>query len=255
MKIGFLSDVHGNYPALDKVLEHLDTEESVDKKAFLGDAVGYGPYPDQCVSRIVSEFNYIIKGNHDEAITSDSEYMAMNPMAKEAISWTRKNLSQFNRDVLSYLDHGHSTDNNILMMHGSPRAPYEYINSSTSALNGFLNPVRPFDVAFVGHTHVPGVWQYMKNGSLAFIRPEQSTSHENVDEYTIQLSDEDKYIVNVGSVGQPRDNDPRACYIVYDTEKRTLTFYRIPYPIEKTTGRMQQLGFDQRLWMRLIYGQ
>jgi predicted phosphodiesterase len=253
MKIAILSDIHGNLPALTKVMEHLQTVDH-DVKACLGDLVGYGPYPNECVEIVLKEFNYIIMGNHDLAAVDPKEAAWFNPMAREAIEWTQKALTEENKQILRELGYGYVIDDDIFLIHGSPRAPFAYADTEQEALNGFINPIKPFNVAFVGHTHEPQVWQFMKDKHLALIRTNFNGNHNLGCEFSMVLPKEDKAIINVGSVGQPRDNDPRACYVVYDTELRLVTYYRIPYSIDRTIGRMQQLEFSINSWMRLLHG-
>lgn len=253
MKIALLSDIHGNLPALKKVLEHMQTVE-IDIKACLGDCVGYGPFPNECIETIVNEFNYIVKGNHDEACVNPIEATGFSPLAKEGIEWTQKNVTEANKEILKDLGYGYVIEDDIFLIHGSPRAPFAYADSEAEALNAFHNPIKPFNISFVGHTHEPLVWQFMSDRSLALLRTDFNNDFTLGCSFSMTLPKDDRFIVNVGSVGQPRDNDPRACYATYDTETRELTYYRIPYSIDRTIGRMQQIGFSTHAYLRLMYG-
>jgi diadenosine tetraphosphatase ApaH/serine/threonine PP2A family protein phosphatase len=227
---------------------------AIDKKICLGDIVNLGPFPNECIELVIKEFNYIIMGESDNAIFNKEEADAMPPLAKESIEWNKKQITDSNKEILQNLDYGYVIEDDILLVHGSPRAPFELMLNESNALNGFANPIHPFNIAFVGHTHQPGVWQLMENGHLAYLRTNFNNNFSLGCEYSLVIPKSDRAIINVGAVGQPRDNDPRACYVVYDTETRHLTFYRIPYSIDRTIGRMQQLSFPTNAWLRLLYG-
>lgn len=253
MKIALVSDIHGNLPALKSVLEHMNTVEH-DIKVCLGDIVGYGPFPNECVEKVVSDFNYIIMGNHDLACVDPKEAEDFTPIAKSAILWTQKEVTEANKEILRELGYAYLVEEDILLVHGNPRAPFIYTSYDFNALEGFLNPIRPFNVSFVGHTHVPNIWLRNSDNKLSLVRTEFNWDYSKGCEFSLTLPADSKAIANVGSVGQPRDSDPRACYAVYDTETRLLTYYRIPYSVDRTIGRMQQLGFSTNTWMRLLDG-
>jgi predicted phosphodiesterase len=253
MKYAIVSDVHANLPAFKKVLEHLDAQD-VNVKVNLGDIVGYGPFPNECVELTVKNFNYIVMGNHDIASVEKAEAFGFNSQAKEAIEWTRRHLDEANKDFLRNLEYGYITQENLMFVHGSPRSAFAYVNSDQEALLAFSSPVKKYDIAFVGHTHVPCIYIQHKDGTILYIRPEYGDDKLKVGHCSYQLEDGDRFVVNVGAVGQPRDSDERASYVTYDTETRELIFYRIPYPIDRTIGKMQQAAFSTDAWSRLLYG-
>jgi diadenosine tetraphosphatase ApaH/serine/threonine PP2A family protein phosphatase len=252
MKLGIVSDVHSNLFALQKVLEHMESQ-GVDKKVNLG-IVGYGPYPNECVELTVANFNYILMGNHDESVFNLTERYTMNPRAVESAEWTAKQLKKSNRDFLANLEYGYVTEEKLLFVHGAPHAPFAYMDTYASAINGFKNPIEDFQVAFVGHTHVPIIWELENGDEIEYIRPRFGTDHTKIDEWEHYIGNS-RAIINVGGVGQPRDGDPRASYVIFDTETNHVKFYRVPYSVDRTIARMQQLGFATEAWARLMYGQ
>lgn len=250
MKIGFVSDTHGNLPAFKKVVEHMDTQ-GVDIKVHLGDIVGYGPYPNECVEMTLQNFNYIVMGNHDSACVNIEESWGFNPLAKEAIEWTAKNTSEENKAILNSLEYGYSVDK-LMFVHGSPADTFDYIFDKSDASRAFSATLVDFDIAFIGHTHVPGVFVNNGSNAISYSRPEQKVGATSA--FKLTIPEGKKAIVNVGSVGQPRDNDPRASYAVYDTETKEVTFFKVTYDIDLITGKMQRFGFDSRSIMRLLQG-
>jgi len=250
MKIGIVSDTHSNLYALESVLEHMN-EIGVDIKVHLGDCIGYGPKPNETLALTLEHFDYIVMGNHDLAVIDPKESEFFNPQAKKAVDWTRDKLSKDEIEVLSNLRYGHLLGD-ILFVHGSPQAnnPHGYLLRINDAAMAFSDPIADFEVAFVGHTHQPFIW--LETGHYQRVVVDQGRGTQ---EHRCNFDHIDKRIIfNVGSVGQPRDNDPRACYVIYDTDKKEVVFYRVPYAVEKTVGLMQRFGFDQNEYERLIYG-
>lgn len=247
MKIGIVSDTHSNSYALEAVLKHMSSV-GVDIKVHLGDIIGYGPKPNETLALTLENFNYIVMGNHDLAVIDPRESEYFNPQAKKAVEWTRGKLSENEIEVLSNLRYGHLL-NDILFVHGSPQAdnPHGYLVNQSDATLGFSDPIVPFSVAFVGHTHQPFVWTEESSERVV-----NYNSQNAIGENTIKVKG--KTIFNVGSVGQPRDGDSRASYAIYDTEKEEVIIYKIPYSIEKTVALMQRFGFDNNAYERLIYG-
>lgn len=254
MRIAIASDIHGNLWALNAVLEHME-KKNVDKRICLGDIVGYGPYPNECVEEVVQKFNYIVKGNHDEATYNKQEADSFTPKAKEAIEWTKRQIGANSREVLRNLEYGFMIED-MLFVHGSPHAPFAYLNDMTAALNAFNSPISEFKVAFVGHTHVPAIWESEEAHKVDKIRIMYSNSNPaEIADYEFWLGNKEKTIINVGAVGQPRDGDNRASYAIFDTEENKVEFYRIPYSVDRTIAKMQRLAFSTESWSRLLYGQ
>jgi len=238
MKVAVISDLHSNREALQAVFDHI-REQGVARLFCLGDVVGYGPEPEFCVDLVRGHAEVCLMGNHDEALFRDAS--DFNPHARGAVDYTRKRMfphwySSSERKTrwrwLQDLPLSHR-EGRFLFVHGSPRDPVrEYVLST----DGFLNPEKLrqiFDtfegVAVGGHTHHPG----MHDESLVFhgTDGEEST--------TMEIPAEGKFFINVGSVGQPRDGDNRACYAVL--EDGSVTWHRVPYDFRSTMRKI----FDQ----------
>jgi diadenosine tetraphosphatase ApaH/serine/threonine PP2A family protein phosphatase len=198
----------------------------VDKKVHLGDIVGFGPKPSETLALTLQEFNYIVAGQHDIAVVDEEESWGFPPQDKFAIDWTREKLSKGEVDVLSNLESSHKVGD-ILFTHESE--------------HGFGD----YRVAFIGSTHKPFVHEPTKESKPSFARTGISAYEVEVKAGTV---------VNVGSVGQPKDGDPRATYAIYDTEANTVTLYKIPYAVDRTVGFMQRAGFSDNAWQRLLFG-
>lgn len=242
MRYAVMSDIHSNLEALNSVLEFLQTNP-VDKIISCGDIVGYGPNPKQCINtlRTLNNFTSVI-GNHDAAIIDKIDISNFNNEAKASV---KINKSMLSKDELEYLDSLKTTisENNSLFVHGSPRDP---INEYLFLFEKF-NEVMSFfkeKVCFVGHTHQPIVFELDSKGNANF--------YQNVD--VIELENNKRYIINVGSVGQPRDNNPQVCVVFFDTKHLTVSFKRLPYDIEKTQEKMSELNMPEKLIQRLSFG-
>ncbi len=230
LKRAIISDIHGNLEALKTVLAHIK-DQKVDEIFCLGDVIGYGPKPCECLDMVIDNCKVALLGNHDQGALFDPE--GFNSGAEKAIFWTRDQLenpkSSRERtderwDFLGALPRLHR-DDKWLFVHGSPRNPVnEYVfpediynQKKMEKLFSLLTKA-----SFQGHTHVPGVFTESRN----FISPEEMN-------FVYEITDQ-KFMVNVGSVGQPRDGDPRACYVVQEDE--TVTFHRVEYDIDVTSN-------------------
>jgi predicted phosphodiesterase len=241
MRILVISDIHANLSALDAVLE---AAGKFDAAWCLGDLVGYGPDPNECVARVRQLPGLIcIIGNHDAAALQQIEDDAFNPEARTAILWTRQALTE---SAISYLNSLPETARNtqVTMSHGSPRHPvWEYlldIRTATLSFDYFTTPC-----CFVGHTHLPVIYSLEKGAQFArLVIPEF--------EQTINLAP--RMILNPGSVGQPRDRDPRASFAIYDTEANTWVVHRAAYDIPAVQARMVKAGLPDRHIQRLSAG-
>ena len=245
MLIAIVSDIHGNVTALDTVLADCP---GVDRVWCLGDVVGYGPNPVECIDRIRSRAEICIIGNHDLAAIGRLPIREFNEFAAEAAEWTGDQLSAEDKEFLDGLPetavHGEYT-----LTHGSPRDPtWEYINSIDQAGDNF--EYFETTACFVGHSHVAIAFSV-----VAGAEPDWSSIRvdEAVPDDPIALGDR-RHIINVGSVGQPRDRDPRAAYVILDTDSRTYCRRRVAYDIKETQTRMRRAGLPAPLWTRLTYG-
>lgn len=249
MKRALISDIHGNYEALCAVLDDI-RQQNVNDIFCLGDIVGYGPNPCECLDAVMKHCRVTILGNHDQATLFDPD--GFNPVALQAIFWTRDQLESglggvnaTNRrwDFLGELPRTYSEDE-YLFVHGSPREPTnEYVFPEDVYNSRKMETLfaRIDKYCFQGHTHIPGIFTV----TLEFITPEDCN-------YQFKLRDE-KTMVNVGSVGQPRDGDPRACYVIIDGD--ALTFRRIEYNIDATAQKIYNIpNLDNMLGDRLRSG-
>ncbi len=241
MKILVFSDIHANLTALETVLADAG---DMDGYWCLGDLVGYGPDPNQVIKCVRQLPNLVcILGNHDAATIKKIEIEAFNEEAQQTISWTQKTISKENMDFLKSLPAIIETEN-FTLTHGSPRHPiWEYILDTRTATQNFDYFDNPF--CLIGHTHIPVIYFLSDEGSLAnLILPNSHTK--------VTLSP--RSILNPGSIGQPRDHDPRAAYAILDTEELLFEFHRVPYDIPSVQKRMEKAGLPQRHAQRLEFG-
>jgi predicted phosphodiesterase len=239
MRVAVLSDIHSNLPALDAVLEALQPFDAIWQ---LGDIVGYGPEPDEVVARLKAAGATGVRGNHDSAAVGAIDADAFNDDARIAVEWTAVHLGEAARMWLAQLPE-RATETDFTLVHGSPRDPtWEYVYSMPVARANF--PAFDTKHCLVGHTHVPLVFR-LDDGHIETLQP----SHGS----TLPL-DGRRTIINPGSVGQPRDGDPRACGMLLDTDTGTLEWRRVAYPVSVTQQRMRDAGLPKRLIERLSVG-
>jgi diadenosine tetraphosphatase ApaH/serine/threonine PP2A family protein phosphatase len=241
MKYAILGDIHSNLEALDAVLEDA-VGQGVSDYACTGDLVGYNADPRACLQRIKSLKCNIVQGNHDYYAASNEAMELFTPMAQKSIRWTRKQLSPFERKFLRHLPLILDIEN-FTIVHSSLSNPHRwnYIFKSKAADANFRNQFSP--VCFFGHTHVP----------LAFIKEGTDPIEKGFYE-TIHVRPGKQYLVNVGSVGQPRDRNPKAAYVIYDLEEQTITLRRVEYDIESTQKKIRAAGLPFRNALRLNNG-
>lgn len=243
MRYAVFSDVHGNMEALETVLEDA-ARHRPDAYVCLGDIVGYGPDPNECVARVRALGGDAIAGNHDRAALGGADLEMFSPLARTAIEWTMTVLSDDTRRFLAALPLRLETPA-FLAVHGSPRDPVdEYILDLPTALAVFNDS--HFSLCLVGHSHVPGAFVLRSDGRVSArgLPPGEP----------VRLARGSRYIVNVGSVGQPRDGDPRASYLLLDASPLTATLRRLRYPITSTQEKMMARGLPALLARRLTAG-
>jgi diadenosine tetraphosphatase ApaH/serine/threonine PP2A family protein phosphatase len=241
MRAAVLADIHGNLAALETVLADIGLKGGADEIWCLGDIVGYGPDPHECIETVQKRCTVCVAGNHDWAAIGKIDTSDFNPEAAEAAQWTARHLKP--EDVL-YLRSLPLTaeKGDFTLAHGSPRDPiWEYILSVYEAEESLKYFQTPY--CLVGHSHLPLVFQCEKRCRLS--EPEDGTR--------INLG-EKRLIINPGGVGQPRDNDPRAAYAIYDREAAVVTLHRVKYDFTVTQGKMEAAGLPFWLISRLAYG-
>lgn len=241
MKIGIFSDVHSNLEALEAVLNALEAEH-VDRLICLGDVVGYGPDPNPCVDEVASSAGIVVAGNHDAAAVGAITTDDFNEYARLAVEWTQSVLSPDSERFLSRLPMM-SVEEGAMWVHATPDRPeeWDYIFNAFDARRHFS--AMKTDLCFVGHSHVPGAFVQDKEGSITVQHPNKLSIDENR-----------KYIINVGSVGQPRDGDPRACYGVLDLDMNRFKLGKIAYPVETVQDKMRSKHLPAYLIERLAFG-
>ncbi|TVR20812.1 MAG: metallophosphoesterase [Anaerolineaceae bacterium] len=242
MRILIISDIHANYVAFDTVLAH--AKGDWDYVWCLGDVVGYGPSPNECVERLRELPHLCLAGNHDWAALDRLDIRTFNPDASRAVRWTRDALTDENTRWLQALPTTFVIGQYTLV-HASPREPiWEYILEPLVAALNFPHFETP--VCFVGHTHQPVIYERTTElGDTEIRKPRYFEP--------VKLNGQ-RMIVNPGSVGQPRDADPRAAYAILDFDKGMFEHRRIEYDIAKTQQRMRDVNLPERLILRLEHG-
>jgi diadenosine tetraphosphatase ApaH/serine/threonine PP2A family protein phosphatase len=241
MRLLIISDIHANLTAFETVLA--DAKGLWDKIWCLGDVIGYGPDPNECVE-LLRQFDHLsLSGNHDWAVLGKLDINTFNNDAREAITWTRQTLTAENRDYLESLP-ALTLEEPFTLAHASPRHPvWEYILDPATAGANFAHYQTPY--CLVGHTHSPVIFAELENDYPLALLPEYNRQ--------IALGTE-RLIINPGSVGQPRDSDPRAAYALLDADTLIWQFRRVEYPIAGVQARMRQHNLPHRLVVRLEYG-
>ena len=227
--------------------------EKIDRYYCLGDVVGYGASPNDVVEKARSLDAILVRGNHDRAASGLSDVEDFNPVAGYAAMWTRNELTAENRRWVLQLPTGPIRDAGIpdvIFSHGSPLDEDEYILSEGVARNALERS--PADITFFGHTHLQGAVA-MRQGAVQIIRPVY-LDKESSATFRLELQPQTRYLINPGSVGQPRDTDWRSGFALYDSEQSAVTFYRVPYDVEKAQHRIINAGLPERLAIRLREG-
>jgi predicted phosphodiesterase len=232
MRIAIISDIHANREALEAVSETV-RRQNADSIVCLGDIVGYGASPNECIEIVRSLTPHILLGNHDEAAIDLTRAEYFNPYARIAAEWTHDELTEEHRSFIHGLPYTLKLEG-LLFVHSSPHDPAEwnYIITDADAEENF--PAFDEPVCFVGHSHLPGIFSSdMRDGPV-----ERGN----------------KFIVNVGSVGQPRDNDPRSSFGIFDTNLWEYQNLRVEYDVEKSATKIRKAGLPKPLADRLFVG-
>ncbi len=247
MKIIVFSDIHANIDAFEAFLKIADETEH--ERIFnLGDTIGYGAAPNECVELVRSRNIPSVTGNHDDVVLGRYEPVRFNPDGRRAILWCRSVLEERNYDFLRGLNDFIWMDSVLgkaLLVHGSPVDKDEYVMSKWNADRAFNEMMeRDITVSFVAHTHRAGLWLQTVDGTPVF-RSESECEAE------VALDPSLKVIINVGSVGQPRDGNPKGCFVEWDDTTHILKFRRFEYPVEKAQQRIRDAGLPRILADRL----
>ncbi|HVB34205.1 MAG TPA: metallophosphoesterase family protein [Patescibacteria group bacterium] len=240
-----LSDIHANLTALEAVLAA--AEGSWDRVICLGDVVGYGPDPNEVIDRMVQMGIQTIRGNHDKAASGEGGD-DFNPVARAAIDWTRRQLRPENRRWLQALPSGPLGIDGWACVHGSVDDEDEYVFSEEDAARSLRHSPSP--ITFFGHTHVQGGF-LLRNERVEGFRPPLLAGGESA---PWELDPAARYMINPGSVGQPRDRDPRAAFAVADGDSQAIEFRRTAYDIASVQERMEGAGLPEPLVLRLAFG-
>ena len=246
MRFLILSDLHANLESLTAILA--DSEKKYDTVVCCGDLVGYNPDPSAIVEWCAGHCDHVVRGNHDKVVAGIDDLEWFNPVAQISAHWTTDQLSPEQLTYLRDLPRGPVLLEHFEFFHGTPFDEDEYVLSQKVAEQSLSALQMP--LSFFGHTHVQGGFfrQHRRLGAIEAVQPEER-------EYAIQLEPDLLYMINPGSVGQPRDGDPRAAYALYDVEARLVTLHRVEYPIATTYRKLKSAGLPDALGLRLFNGQ
>lgn len=250
MRFLILSDIHSNLDALEAILA---TAPAYDVVANLGDIVGYGACPNEVIDRSRELGNIFVRGNHDKTCAGIADVRGFNYIAAAAVVWTHNALTPENLQWLKELPQGPLpleplTD--VQVAHGSPRDEDEYLLGSDHAAESADQTDVP--ITFFGHTHMQGGFLITNNQEITF-RPTYKEENEN-ENWELALDRPGKYLINPGSVGQPRDGDWRAGFAIFDSDARKVKFFRVVYDVAKAQKRIRDAKLPERLAERLLHG-
>ncbi len=240
MRYAIISDVHSNLEALNAVLEKIE-KEKVDDLLFLGDSVGYGPNPNECIDIIKKEARVLLAGNHDHSVLGLTDVEYFNPYAKAALEWTKEVLTNENMAFLNTLPITmRLQEEEIYLVHSTPKEPeqWHYLSNTRDAYINFHFFTER--ICLAGHSHEPIIIEQLPEGNMI------------VHKDCTDIKDEHRYIMNVGSVGQPRDGNPDAVYALLD--KNSIEIKRVSYDIVLTQKKMRDVGLPSYLIERLARG-
>jgi diadenosine tetraphosphatase ApaH/serine/threonine PP2A family protein phosphatase len=246
VRVAAITDIHANLPALEAVLEAIDRVE-IEEIWCLGDVIGYGAEPDECADLVRERCDLCLVGNHDLAVLGVLHVAAFSEAAAAAVAWTREIVAERTLALLRELEPAGEREG-IALFHASPRDPvWEYVLSAEQA-DACLD-VQPARIALIGHSHV----------SLFFVRPAAEEPSGEIrgaqvgDDTLLDLGG-GRWLINPGSVGQPRDGDPRAGWLELDTSAETARFHRVRYDVERAAASISAAGLPRRLADRLRVG-
>ena len=240
MRYAVFSDVHSNLEAFEAVLDEFK-KCRIDRYLFLGDIVGYGASPQECITALKLTEAVSVVGNHDGAVLGSIDTKDFNEVAQEAVLWTKENIRESDKQFLSNLPLVQS-EKKICLVHGTLSRPqdFDYMIDGYQAMKSFY--ALEVQICFIGHTHIPGIF-VEEQGKILYTR-----------DAVIPVRNNKRYIVNAGSIGQPRDGDSRACFCIYDDAASRIEFKRIPYDIESAQRKILAAGLPKGLAHRLAVG-
>jgi len=241
MRFALISDIHANLEALETVLKDIALRR-VDKIHCLGDVVGYGCDPIACLELIQKECDIKLIGNHEYAVLDLITCEHMNQYARKSITWTKDELSDRDISIISDFElEAQFADCHLV--HASPfeSDQWHYLLKTSEAITAFDHFSQ--QIGFVGHTHLPMIFSRSSDGTIRC-----KTGHD------FDMDEESRYLINTGSVGQPRDTDARACYIVCDSSEQAVTYHRVAYDVKKTQAKMSRAEMPKMLVERLEVG-
>ncbi len=244
MKYAIISDIHGNLEALGVALKEIKNE-GVKYIFSAGDIVGYGANPEECIKLIRTKGISSVIGNHDYAINNVSEEELFNSYARLAIQWTRDILSEDAKNFLNSLPFS-LIEEDVTVFHGTldEESPFNYILMPIDSELSFQNLTT--QVGFFGHSHVAGCFVMNENGIISY--------RSGIIDCEISIKEGNRYLINVGSVGQPRDGNPNGAFAIFDTDRRTVHIKRFAYDIEETSKKIIDAGLPRFLAERLFEG-
>ena len=243
MRSLILSDIHANWEALEAVLS--DATEKYDRILCCGDIVGYGADPNRVVEWVRANAASVVRGNHDKACAGLDDLEWFHPVAKRAALWTRQALGADNLEYLKNLPRGPETLGSFQILHGSPMDEDEYLVSEQDAVQIF--PYVEQAISFFGHTHIQGGF----GAKDWLVRRIPGVTGES---FGLELENEALYLINPGSVGQPRDGDPRAAYAIYDEDHARVMYWRVGYDLAGAQRKIVDAGLPEILATRLASG-
>jgi len=240
MQYGVISDIHSNLEAFEAALEEID-KRRIDKIICLGDIVGYGANPNECIDKVRQLTDIVVIGNHDAGSIGQTDLNYFNWVAREACGWTGRVLTASNKAYLKNLDFI-KKEKGALIVHASPSKPeaWRYVTSLGIAMREFscFNE----SICFVGHSHVP----------ITFVK--RGAKYDVIEDTDLRLDRGVNYIINVGSIGQPRDLDPRASFGIYDSNEEQVEIIRLAYDIGTAQQKIRKAGLPEFLATRLALG-
>ena len=242
MRYGIFGDIHSNLEALEAVIKAYQ-KEHIDKYLCAGDVVGYATNPKECIDKVKTLAMITVAGNHDWGSVDLFSADYFNPNAKEAISWTKRNLGEQDKYFLESLKLVYKNED-LTLVHGTLDNPQDFNYMTDGYIAEETFRVLETNICFVGHSHAAGIFIKDKDDNLYYL-----------EEQYIDIKDANKYIVNVGSVGQPRDGNPQGAYCIFDSDKKGVRIERISYDIKTARKKIIKAGLPKFLGDRLVIGQ